>query len=105
MAPPTPCTARARSRTTAFGAIPHTVDRRYPRALLVSLDEPIRDPAVHPDRLTHTDALLGMLRAIGLGLGDVQIRHRDLTIRVVGLRGIPSSPCHSCGKPAPPRRS
>ncbi len=68
-----------------YGTALRAAYRRYPRALLVSLDEQIRDPAVHPDRLTHTDALLGMLRTIGLSVTEAQIVHRDLTIRVFGF--------------------
>ncbi|GAA0939035.1 TetR/AcrR family transcriptional regulator C-terminal domain-containing protein [Nonomuraea longicatena] len=59
--------------------------RRYPRALLVSLDERLGDQAIHRDRLIHTDAVLGMLRAVGLGVAEAQIVHRDLTLRVFGF--------------------
>ncbi|MEV4250182.1 TetR/AcrR family transcriptional regulator [Streptosporangium canum] len=65
-----------------YGAALRAVYRRYPRALLVSMDEQIDDLAVHQDRLAHTDAFLGMLRAIGLGVAEAQIVHRDLALRV-----------------------
>jgi AcrR family transcriptional regulator len=61
------------------------VYRRYPRALLVSLDERLGDQAIHQDRLIHTDAVLGMLRAVGLGVAEAQIVHRDLSLRVFGF--------------------
>lgn len=65
-----------------YGAALRAVYRRYPRALLVSLDEQIDDIAIHPDRLVHTDAFLGMLRSIGLGIAEAQIAHRDLSLQV-----------------------
>ncbi|WP_371784969.1 recombinase family protein [Streptosporangium subroseum] len=65
-----------------YGAALCTAYRRYPRALLVSMDEQIDDLAIHQDRLTHTDAFLGMLRTIGLGIAEAQIVHRDLALRV-----------------------
>ncbi|MER6943827.1 TetR/AcrR family transcriptional regulator [Nonomuraea sp. NPDC000554] len=68
-----------------YGAALRAVYRRYPRALLVSLDERLGDVAIHQDRLIHTDAILGMLRTIGLGVAEAQIVHRDLTLRVFGF--------------------
>ncbi|GGT17113.1 TetR family transcriptional regulator [Nonomuraea spiralis] len=68
-----------------YGAALRAVYRRYPRALLVSLDEQLGDVAIHQDRLIHTDAFLGMLRAIGLGVAEAQIVHRDLTLRLFGF--------------------
>ncbi|MFB4289509.1 TetR/AcrR family transcriptional regulator [Nonomuraea sp. ATR24] len=65
-----------------YGAALRAVYRRYPRALLVSLDEDLGDVAIHPNRLVHTDAFLGMLRAIGLSVTQAQIVHHDLTMRV-----------------------
>lgn len=68
-----------------YAAALRAVYRRYPRALLVSMDEQIDDLAIHQDRLTHVDAFLGMLRAIGLGIAEAQIVHSDLTLRVFGF--------------------
>ncbi|MEV4395694.1 hypothetical protein [Nonomuraea sp. NPDC049607] len=51
-----------------YGAPLRTVYRRYPRALLVSLDEQLGEQPIHQARLLHADAFLGMLRAIGLGV-------------------------------------
>ncbi|MFI7694155.1 hypothetical protein ACIBQ6_34170 [Nonomuraea sp. NPDC049655] len=51
----------------------------------MSLDEELGDVAIHQDRLIHTDAFLGMLRAIGLGVAEAQIVHRDLTLRLFGF--------------------
>ncbi|WP_237102642.1 TetR/AcrR family transcriptional regulator [Nonomuraea sp. MG754425] len=68
-----------------YGAALRAVYRRHPRALLVSLDEQIDGSAIHPNRLTHTDAFLGMLRAIGLSVADAQFVHSDLTLRVFGF--------------------
>ncbi|MEU0485148.1 TetR/AcrR family transcriptional regulator [Streptosporangium sp. NPDC006013] len=65
-----------------YGAALRAVYRRYPRALLVSLDEQIDDLAIGQDRLVHTDAFLGMLRTIGLDIAEAQIVHRDLALRV-----------------------
>ncbi|MFD0888389.1 TetR/AcrR family transcriptional regulator, partial [Streptosporangium algeriense] len=68
-----------------YGAALRAVYRRYPRALLVSLDERIDDFAIHQDRLINTDAFLGMLRAIGLSVADAQAVHSDLALRVFGF--------------------
>ncbi|WP_345581110.1 TetR/AcrR family transcriptional regulator [Nonomuraea rosea] len=65
-----------------YAAALRAIYRRYPRALLVSLDEQIDGLAISQERLVHTDALLGMLRAIGLGVAQAQIVHRDLSLRV-----------------------
>ncbi|NBE93972.1 TetR/AcrR family transcriptional regulator [Nonomuraea sp. KC401] len=68
-----------------YGAAMRAVYRRYPRALLVSLDEQIDGLAIHEDRLAHTDAFLGMLRTVGLDLADAQVVHSDLALRVFGF--------------------
>lgn len=62
-----------------------TLYRRYPMALLVSLDEEIRDPGIDARRLTGPDAVLGLLRGIGLSVADALVVHRDLTLRVFGF--------------------
>jgi AcrR family transcriptional regulator len=59
--------------------------RRHPRALLVSLDEEVRDTGIHPNRLLHTEALLGMLRTIGLDLPAALLVHQDVALRVFGF--------------------
>lgn len=66
----------------AYAAALRCAYRRHPRALLIALDEQVSPAAVHPNRLTNVDALLGLLRAIGLDALAAQAVHRDLALRV-----------------------
>jgi AcrR family transcriptional regulator len=56
--------------------------RRYPRALLVSLDENLGPSGVHPARLRNPDAILGLLRGIGLTPGDTFRVHTELGLKL-----------------------
>ena len=59
--------------------------RRYPRALLVSLDENIGASGVHSARLRNTDALIGMLRDIGLTAEHAFLVHTELGLKLFGF--------------------
>ena len=59
--------------------------RRFPRALLVSLDENIRPRGVHPARLRNPDAFLGLLRGIGLTPTDAFHAHAELGVKLFGF--------------------
>lgn len=69
----------------AYCAQMRALYRRYPRALLVSLDESIRAVGVHPARLRNPDALLGMLRDIGLTPADALRVHAELALKLFGF--------------------
>ncbi|GAA2446541.1 hypothetical protein GCM10010191_74510 [Actinomadura vinacea] len=56
--------------------------RRYPRALLVSLDERVRPTGVHPNRLANPEAFLGLLRGIGLTPHDALRVHSELGLKL-----------------------
>jgi AcrR family transcriptional regulator len=56
--------------------------RRYPRALLVSLDESIGPDGIHSTRLQNPDAVLGMLRGIGLSQADAVRVHTELGLKL-----------------------
>ncbi|MFB9530742.1 TetR/AcrR family transcriptional regulator [Nonomuraea roseola] len=56
--------------------------RRHPRALLVGLDESIRPMAVPENRLRNTDALLGLLRGVGLTPLDAFLVHTELALKL-----------------------
>jgi AcrR family transcriptional regulator len=59
--------------------------RRYPKALLVSLDEQVRPAGVHPNRLANPDAFLGLLRDIGLSPPDAFLVHSELGVKLFGF--------------------
>jgi AcrR family transcriptional regulator len=58
---------------------------RFPRALLVSLDEDIRPRRVHPGRLLNVDAFLGLLRGIGLTPLEAFRVHAELGVKLFGF--------------------
>lgn len=56
--------------------------RRYPRALLVSLDETVGPGGVHPARLRNPDAILGLLRDVGLAPASAFRVHTELGLKL-----------------------
>ncbi|MFE4668236.1 TetR/AcrR family transcriptional regulator [Streptomyces sp. NPDC056716] len=59
--------------------------RRWPRALLVSLDEDTPPAAVHPNRLLHLDRFLAFLHSVGLDLPTALEVHRHLSLLVLSF--------------------
>jgi AcrR family transcriptional regulator len=56
--------------------------RRFPRALLVSIDEQVRSVGVHPNRLANPEAFFGLLRGIGLTPHDALRVHGELGLKL-----------------------
>ncbi|XKK38996.1 TetR/AcrR family transcriptional regulator [Nocardiopsis sp. ARC36] len=56
--------------------------RRWPRALLVAVDEDTPPTSVHPNRLTNLDRFLTLLRDIGLDTTAALDVHRHLSLLV-----------------------
>ncbi|MBP2327043.1 AcrR family transcriptional regulator [Kibdelosporangium banguiense] len=69
----------------AYCAQMRSLYRRFPRALLVSLDEDVRPRGVHPARLRNPDAFLGLLRGIGLSPLDAVRVHTELGLKLFGF--------------------
>ncbi|MFI9017360.1 TetR/AcrR family transcriptional regulator [Streptomyces griseus] len=59
--------------------------RRWPRALLISLDEDTPPASVHPGRLLNLDRFLRLLRDIGLDLPAALAAHRQLSLLVLSF--------------------
>lgn len=59
--------------------------RRWPRALLVSLDEAAPPASVHPHRLLHIDRFLQLLHDVGLDLPAAVDAHRHLSLLVLSF--------------------
>ncbi|MFG2542520.1 TetR/AcrR family transcriptional regulator [Streptomyces sp. NPDC048594] len=59
--------------------------RRWPRALLVSLDEDAPPASVHPKRLLALDRFLQLLHGVGLGLPTALEVHRHLSLLVLSF--------------------
>ncbi|ONI76442.1 TetR family transcriptional regulator [Actinosynnema sp. ALI-1.44] len=69
----------------AYCAQMRSLYRRFPRALLVSLDEDVRPRGIHPARLRNPDAFLGLLRGIGLSPLDALRTHAELGLKLFGF--------------------
>lgn len=69
----------------AYCAAMRALYRRFPRALLVSLDEDVRPRGVHPARLRNPDAFLGLLRGVGLSPVDALQVHAELGLKLFGF--------------------
>ncbi|ALG14642.1 TetR/AcrR family transcriptional regulator [Kibdelosporangium phytohabitans] len=69
----------------AYCAQMRALYRKFPRALLVSLDEKISVRGVHPARLRNPDAFLGLLRAIGLSRTEALQVHAELALKLFGF--------------------
>ncbi|MEU9606630.1 TetR/AcrR family transcriptional regulator [Streptomyces sp. NPDC048057] len=61
------------------------VYRRWPRALLVSLDEDAPPSSVHPNRLRNLDRFLQLLDGLGLDLPAALEVHRHLSLLVLSF--------------------
>lgn len=59
--------------------------RRWPRALLVSIDEDEPPASIHPKRLIILDRFLALLDAIGLDARAALDVHRQLALLVIGF--------------------
>jgi AcrR family transcriptional regulator len=66
--------------------------RRWPRALLVSLDEDVPPTSVHPNRLLNLDRFLQLLSGIGLGLPAALEVHRHLSLLVLSFALVVDRP-------------
>ncbi|KUF15133.1 TetR/AcrR family transcriptional regulator [Streptomyces silvensis] len=71
--------------------------RRWPRALLVSLDEDTPPASVHPNRLLNLDRFLALLRDIGLGIPAALAAHRHLSLLVLSFALLVDQPAARAG--------
>ncbi|MFI6284703.1 TetR/AcrR family transcriptional regulator [Streptomyces sp. NPDC051018] len=71
--------------------------RRWPRALLVSLDEDAPPASVHPNRLVQLDRFLEFLRGAGLGLPAALEVHRHLSLLVLSFALLVDHPADRAG--------
>lgn len=71
--------------------------RRWPRALLVSLDEDAPPASVHPRRLVTVDRFLQLLRGTGLGLPEAVEAHRHLSLLVLSFALLVDHPADRAG--------
>lgn len=66
--------------------------RRWPRALLVSLDEDAPPISVHPNRLIHLDRFLQLLHGIGIGFPAALEAHRHLSLLMLSFALVVDRP-------------
>ncbi|MFH8485152.1 TetR/AcrR family transcriptional regulator [Streptomyces longisporoflavus] len=66
--------------------------RRWPRALLVSLDENAPPTSVHPNRLLNFDRFLQLLLKIGIALPAAVEAHRHLSLLVLSFALVVDRP-------------
>lgn len=59
--------------------------RRYPKALLISLDDHPRPSAVHPNRLRNPEEFLGLLHSVGLTPEAALLVHHELSLKLFGF--------------------
>ncbi|MCT6781362.1 MULTISPECIES: TetR/AcrR family transcriptional regulator [Streptomyces] len=71
--------------------------RRWPRALLVSLEEEAPPASVHPNRLLHLDRFLRLLRDVGLGMPAALAAHRQLSLLVLSFVLVVDGPADRAG--------
>ncbi|MEU9335655.1 TetR/AcrR family transcriptional regulator [Streptomyces sp. NPDC048290] len=71
--------------------------RRWPRALLVSLDEDAPPASVHPNRLVNLDRFLQLMQSVGLGLPAALGAHRHLTLLVLSFTLLVDHPADRAG--------
>ncbi|MFI5651604.1 TetR/AcrR family transcriptional regulator [Streptomyces anulatus] len=71
--------------------------RRWPRALLVSLDEDPPPASVHPNRLLNLDRFLRLLRDVGLDLPAALAAHRHLSLLVLSFALVVDGPAGRAG--------
>ncbi|WP_428966111.1 TetR/AcrR family transcriptional regulator C-terminal domain-containing protein [Micromonospora fluostatini] len=73
------------------------VYRRWPRALLVSIDEDTPPASIHANRLTNLDRFLQLLRDIGLSTPAALGIHRHLSLLVLSFALIVDQPADRAG--------
>ncbi|RCG25549.1 TetR/AcrR family transcriptional regulator [Streptomyces diacarni] len=66
--------------------------RRWPRALLVSLDEDAPPTSVHPNRLLNLDRFLQLLHGIGIGFPTALEVHRHLSLLMLSFALVVDRP-------------
>ncbi|MGD6740644.1 TetR/AcrR family transcriptional regulator [Streptomyces sp. BH106] len=71
--------------------------RRWPRALLVSLDEDTPPTSVHPNRLLNLDRFLRLLQDVGLDLPAALAAHRHLSLLVLSFALLVEQPAARSG--------
>ncbi|MFJ6609715.1 TetR/AcrR family transcriptional regulator [Streptomyces sp. NPDC091289] len=71
--------------------------RRWPRALLVSLDEDTPPASVHPNRLLNLDRFLRLLRDVGLDMPAALAAHRQLSLAVLSFALVVDGPADRVG--------
>ncbi|MBQ1116949.1 TetR/AcrR family transcriptional regulator [Streptomyces anulatus] len=71
--------------------------RRWPRALLVSLDEDTPPASVHPNRLLNLDRFLRLLLDVGLDLPAALAAHRHLSLLVLSFTLVVDGPADRAG--------
>lgn len=76
---------------------PRGVGGRWPRALLVSLDEETPPASVHPNRRLNLDRFLGLLREVGLGLPAAPAARRHLSLLVQPFALVVDGPAGRAG--------
>ncbi|MFD7293160.1 TetR/AcrR family transcriptional regulator [Streptomyces sp. NPDC059897] len=71
--------------------------RRWPRALLVSVDEDTPPTSVHPNRLLNLDRFLALLTEIGLDIPAALSAHRHLSLLVLSFALLVDQPADAAG--------
>ncbi|MFB6666281.1 MULTISPECIES: TetR/AcrR family transcriptional regulator [unclassified Streptomyces] len=71
--------------------------RRWPRALLVSLEEDTPPASVHPNRLLNLDRFLRLLRDVGLDMPSALAAHRQLSLLVLSFVLVIDGPADRAG--------
>lgn len=71
--------------------------RRWPRALLVPLDEDTPPASVHSNRLLNLDRFLRLLRDVGLDLPAALAAHRHLSLLVLSFALVVDGPAGRAG--------
>jgi hypothetical protein len=71
--------------------------RRWPRALLVSIDEDAPPTSIHPNRLVNLDRFLALLGAIGLSPATALDVHRHLSLLVLSFALMVDQPADRAG--------
>lgn len=89
--PPLHPTAWEESVTTYARSL-RELYRRWPRALLVSLDEDVPPTSVHPNRLLNLDRFLQLLHGIGVGLPAALEAHRHLSLLMLSFALVVDRP-------------
>ncbi|MDX5571517.1 TetR/AcrR family transcriptional regulator [Streptomyces sp. ID01-9D] len=95
--PPAPDPADWETSVADYARSLRALYRRWPRALLVSLDEDTPSASVHPNRLLNLDRFLGLLREAGLDLPAALAAHRQLSLLVLSFALVVDAPADRAG--------